>query len=371
MKHKVVLKWLFPVLLLLVAYKVQKTQYNWDVVFYCGAIFNNPDNPTASRENMIAAFKNSPYIDYEKDIIPKTQYGRDVFSNNQSYEEQYAFYDIRVVYIKTIQAFHALGEDAVYSVYLASLFYALSAVLVLYFFCFGITGNALFSFLVGLFMILRPGFRDFITSSPDTLSAFSVILIIIAFFSKKEWWMYASIAFSILCRTDNLIFIGLLYGISLIEQLVSKKTYRVYAAGIILALTMYFVINLIYHNAGYRVLYYHTFIEHLSFPLTQPKVIPYTDILKRIIPDIPYFIYPLMYFLIILVMVQGRYKQIFSEPALLVAVVAIITFIIRFCLFPSAQARFTFQYEFIAMMILVYYFRQQLFAFFNPEKKGI
>lgn len=371
MKNKLVLKWLFPVLLLLVAYKVQKTQYNWDVVFYCGAIFNNPDNPTASREAMINAFTHSSHIDYKNEILPKTQYGKDVFSNNQSYEEQYAFYDIRVVYIKTIWAFHALGVDAVYSVYLASLFYALSAVLVLYFFCFGITGNALFSFLVGLFMILRPGFRDFITSSPDTLSALSVILVIMAFFSKKAWWIYASIAFSILCRTDNLIFIGLLYGLSLIQYIVRKTTYRVYAAGIAVALITYFAVNFIYHNAGYRVLYYHTFIEHLSFPLTQPKVMSYADILKRLIPEIPYFIHPLMYILAILMVVRGRYKAIFSEPALLVAFVAVITFIIRFCLFPSAQARFTFQYEFIAMMVVVYYFRQQLFAFFNPKKRGI
>ena len=371
MKYKTILKWLFPILLLAIGCKVQNTQYNWDVVFYCGAIFNDADNPNTSRKEMIKAFANSPYIDYEDQIVPKTKYGRDVFNNDQSYEEQYAFYDIRVVYIKTIKFIHAIGVDAVYSVYLASLFYALSAVIAIYFFCFAITRNIFFSFIVGLFVILKPDFKEFITSSPDTLSAFSLILLAMMYFSQKNWLIYMSVIFSILCRTDNIIFIGFLFVFTLIKNIIEKESLRVPVFSIIISLFFYFFINLYYNNAGYRVLYYHTFIEHLSFPLTQPKTISFTDIFKRLIPEIPYFIYPLMYLLGLIIIVKGRYKNIFIHPALLVALVAISTFVIKFCLFPSHQARFTFQYELIGVVVVVYYFKESLYLFFNSEKKKI
>lgn len=369
MKNKTALKWFCAILLIVISYKVQKTQYNWDVVFYCGAVFNNPENPDTSREAMINAFKKSSHIEYKKDIEPKTQYGRDVFSNNKSYGEQYAFYDIRIVYIKTIRAFHALGIDAVYSVYLASLFYALLAVLTLYFFCFAQTQNALFSFIVSLSVILKSDFKEFITSSPDTLSAFSLILVIIAYFSKKKWFIYTSVAFSIICRTDNIIFVGLLYGFILVQNIIKKENLKLPGMSIIISLIIYFGINLFYRNAGYRVLYFHTFVEHLSFPLTRPQIISYTDILKRLIPEIPYFIYPIMYLLALLIIVKGNYKTIFSHPALLVSLVAILTFVIRFCLFPSSHARFIFQYEFIGIMTIIYYFKDSLYLFFNSEKQ--
>lgn len=60
MKYKIILKWFFPVLLLLIAYKIQKPHYNWDVVFYCGAIFNDTQHPEASRIAMIQAMKIFP-----------------------------------------------------------------------------------------------------------------------------------------------------------------------------------------------------------------------------------------------------------------------------------------------------------------------
>lgn len=60
MKYKIILKWFFPVLLLLIAYKIQKPHYNWDVVFYCGAIFNDTQHPEASRIAVIQAMKIFP-----------------------------------------------------------------------------------------------------------------------------------------------------------------------------------------------------------------------------------------------------------------------------------------------------------------------
>ena len=371
MKYKIILKWFFPVLLLLIAYKVQKPHYNWDVVFYCGAIFNDTQHPEASRIAVIQAMKNSPFIDYNNEILPKTQYGKDVFSNNQSYEEQYAFYNIRVVYIKTIQLFHAMGIDAVYSVYLASLFYALATVLAVYFFCFSVTQHAFFSFIVALFVILQPGFKEYITSSPDTLSAFSLILAIIAYFSGKKWLIYSSVIFSIICRTDNIIFIGALYGLTLIQNTVNKKNLRVPLLCLAISLVAFFVINSYYHNAGYRVLYYHTFIEHLSFPLTQPVATAYTEIWRRLIPEIPYFLYPAMYLAAVIIIARGSYKTILSQPAMVVAIAAIITFVVRFSLFPLSHPRFIFQYEFIGILAIVYYFRNSLYLFFNPEKREI
>ncbi|MCY0975829.1 hypothetical protein PGH12_13920 [Chryseobacterium wangxinyae] len=369
MKYKIILKWLFPILLLAIGCKIQTTHYNWDVVFYCGAIFNDADNPDTSRKEMIKAFRDSPYIDYEDQITPKTQYGRDVFNNNQAYEEQYAFYDIRIIYIKTIQIFHAFGVDAVYSVYLASLFYALCSVIAIYFFCLAMTKNIFFSFIVGLFVMLKPDFKEFITSSPDTLAAFSIILVVIAYFSRKNWPIYISVFFSIICRTDNIIFIALLFGLTLVRNIIKKEDFKVSVFSIFISVFFYIIINLLYNNAGYRVLYFHTFVEHLSFPLSQPKTISFIDIFKRVIPEIPYFIYPLMYLLGLIVIVKGRLKDIFTQPALLVALVAIITFVIRFCLFPSIQARFTFQYELLGIIVIVYFFKDSLYLFFNSEKK--
>lgn len=371
MNYQTLLKWIFPILLLIVAGKVQKTNYNWDVVFYCGAIFNNPENPQASREAMIAAFEKSPYIDYEDQIIPKSQYGKDVFSNNQSYEEQYAFYDIRIVYITTIKIIHALGADAVYSVYLASLFYALLSLLVLYFFFLKLIKNSFFSFLACLFIILRPGFKEFITSSPDTVGAFSLILAMMAYFMQKKWLIYASVVFCIICRTDNIIFVGLLYGATIISSLIKKENLQIPLISIILSVITYLTVNWMFNNAGYRVLYYHTFLEHLSFPLTQPKMVSYQKIITVILPELAYFIYPLMYLLVLILVVRGNYKAIFTEPALLVGLAAIITFVIRFCLFPSSMPRFTFVYEFIGILLTVYYFRKPLYLFFNSDKKFV
>ena len=369
MKYKSILFWFFPILLTLITYKVQKTHYNWDVVFYCGAIFNDTAKPETSRKQMITAFEKSPYIDYKREIIPKTQYGKDVFTNDQSYKEQFAFYDIRIIYIHTIKLFHSFGIDAVYSVYFASLFYALAGVLAIYFFCFFISRNSFFSFVVSLFTILRPDFKEFITSSPDTLSAFSILLVILAYFLQRKWLMYISVIFCIISRTYNIIFVGLLYGLALIKNIIFKENIKTPIICISISVLVFMIINHIFHNSGYRVLYYHTFIEHLSFPQTQPKTLSYAEITKRLVPELPFFIYPLMYFMIVMIVAKINYKILLSDSALLVALVSIVTFVVKFCLFPANMPRFTFQYEMIGIILVIYYFRKPLYYFFNPLKK--
>jgi hypothetical protein len=350
---------------------IKKIHYNWDVVFYAGSIFNNPSEPEKSRELMIKAFENSNFIDYKNEIIPKTKYGINVFSNGKSYEEQYAFYNIRIIYNKTIKLIYYMGTDPIYAVYIASFIYAVLCILTIFYFGVQITNNLTISFLICLYIILKPGFVEFITSSPDTLSAFSLLLFISSYFSKKKWAIYLSTFFCILSRTDNIIFIILLNGIILLTNFLKKTKPSFEFISIIIATLSYVTINICFNNPGFRVLYYHTFIEHLSYPLRKPKYATINQIIAIFKPNLLYLIHPLLYLLATFVYSKFNLKKLFTSPALLVIFVSCITFAIRFILFPSVQPRFEFQYFLIATLCILYLFRDSLHAFFNPGKKSI
>lgn len=358
------------ILIVSILYITKNVKYNWDIVFYVGSIFHDKYNIEESRIKTISALKKSPYLNYDE-IDPKTSYGKSVFSNNQSYAEQYPFYQIRFVYNSFIKFFYKVGLDSAYSVYLTSKIFALLSILLIYIVSFTISKNHLISLVIGLFIITQNGFREYITSSPDTLSAFSLLLVIISYLKDKKVWLFLSIIFALLARTDNIIFIFILILCSFFYDFFTKKKLSLaYNIGLMsISLFIYFIVNTIYDNAGFRVLFYHTFIEHLPFPITNPQKITFAQYITTIKPQLPYLIHSAIFYLLFIILAMN--KNINKPYLLIVLFSTISTFTIKFLLFPSSSDRFIFQYLLIASIWLIYFFSSNIQKTFKYKSGSI
>lgn len=353
---------ILPIVLLLATIKqTSKPYYNWDVVFYVGTLFNTSTSDiTTSRTQTIHALQNSKYIDYQNEVRPQTQYGIDVFTKDKAYNEQFPFYDIRIVYNSTIKAFHFLGADPVHAVYLSSWLYAMLIIIVFYYFTLFTIKNAWLAFIMTLFIILNPLFPPFITSSPDTLSAFAIICLTLSFFSTKRYLILASIIFAIIARTDNIVFVGILLAVDIFLKIKNKESYKGSLINLVIAFVVYLIINTIYNNAGYTLLFYHTFIDHLSYPISNPTKVSFAKWYSIMKGNILYLIHPFLYLALCVIIITKNGWNSFRNPAMIVAITSIFTFSIKFILFPSLDPRFVFQYWILTMIAVIFYFNKEI-----------
>lgn len=361
MSHGFVKYLLFPILLFLFFFKVaKKPNYNWDVVFYVGTLFNSSDKPIAeSRLEMINTFEKTKYIDYDV-IYPKTKYGEDVFFIDKVYQEQFAFYDIRVLYNLITKILYNLGIEPVLAVYINSCIAGFLCVLVTYLFILFKINNTLFAFLIGVLITLQSSFINFMTSSPDSLSALMLLLFIISFIEKRFIALIFISLLAIMVRTDNIIFIGLMYLSYSLYHFKNKNIFYRGLGSLILCTILYYILNLKYGNAGYRVLYYHTFIENQSYPLSLAKKVSIGRLFKDYLYNLPILIYPLVVIGFVYIF-NSCITKIKSNYLLILLVLNLcITFTIKFLMFPSKDARFLFQYFIFGLLIVIYYFRKEI-----------
>ena len=353
---------ILPIVLLLATIKqTSKPYYNWDFVFYVGTLFNTSTSDiTASRTQTIQALQKSKYIDCQNEVQPQTQYGIDVFTIDKAYNEQFPFYNIRIVYNSTIKAFHFLGADSVHAVYLSSLFYALLIIILFYYFALFTTKNAWFAFIITLFIILNPSFKPFITSSPDTLSAFAIICLTLSFVSTRRFLILAFSIFAILARTDNIVFVGILLAIDTLLKIKNTENYKENLINLLLPFMVYFIVNAIYKNTGYGLLFYHAFIDHLSYPISNPTKVSFAKWYSIMKGNILYLIHPFLYLLLCVVLITKKGWNPLRNPAMIVAITSIFTFSIKFIFFPSLDPRFVFQYLILTLIVVIFYFNKEI-----------
>jgi hypothetical protein len=243
--------------------------YDWDLAAYTGAaIAVEQRNATAIHQQAYAALRQEiPEDDYQ-DIAAGSAFRRDVAGNPDHFIQQLRFYQIRPLYVRLLFWWHKVGIGYVEATRLISVisFFLLGSCLFLWATRYIVEWHAAVGIL--LLMITPAIFTAARTGSPDALSALLVVVGVYCLFERERLVLGCiCLLFSLLLRTDNVIFVSLLLiWLSITQNLRRRKivlgTCAILSVGLVLG------INRLEQSYGWPVL-----MQNTSAPIVNPAEI--------------------------------------------------------------------------------------------------
>jgi hypothetical protein len=205
-----------------------------------------------------------PEADY-RDIARGSSFRRDVAANADHFFQQLRFYQIRPLYIRTLALLHSAGVPYVQAtlVISAASFFLLGLLLFAWSKTYLAEWRAAIA--IPLLLIAPVIFTSARTGSPDGMSALAVTFGVYVIFERQRWLIGAAILLlSLLIRTDNVIFVLLLF-VSLALTVSNRRT-RVIAAGLVLlSLAVVLTLNRVEHSYPWPVL-----MQNTASPIVNP-----------------------------------------------------------------------------------------------------
>ena len=246
--------------------------YDWDLVAYIGSTIalHQQDSRAIQAQAYAALQRELPQDDYT-DIVRGSDFRRDVAQNADHFRQQLPFYQIRPLYIWSIGALHASGFGFVVSTRILSSA-AILAIGVLLFFWMRRYATATLAAIATLLLLITPViFTSARTGSPDALSA--LIVLIGAFeIVERDRLAYGAmfLLVSLLLRTDNAIFVVLLFLSSALASTTSKtRTFQIILC--VLAIATVLTVNRTQHSYSWSAL-----LRNTESPVVNPAEAPAT-----------------------------------------------------------------------------------------------
>ena len=353
--------------------------FDWDIVPYIGVVFTvTEDSTEAAHAKTYAEIKKGVSPSKYKFLIGegtvRTDYLADVARDPESFSQQLPFYSVKPLYPLLIYLLNRLGINVVTaSLLISQIAYLLIGGLLMYWlkqYYSIITACVLTMFLVSMPFVLT--LATF--SGPDALSAFIVLL---AFFLFTET-AYTKSAFvvllmSITARPDNLILIGLL----VVYDFIFHTERRPLAIGTLVAgLGIYFFQAGLSGNYGWKILFYHSFINLLSYPLSDPGSLTVSDYLnvlaERSRPaDMVKTSYSLILFVVLnVIALQWQYKEPFTETRKFQVLLAGLLFsLVHWLIFPGQKERYLAVFFLFTIVSLVISARERVWPYSEASTK--
>ena len=268
------------------------------------------------------------------------QYHIDIYENIDSFQQQFPFFKIRVLYTKLISLVSMTGLDLIKSSHLISIVASTIAIGLLF---FGLNGKIPNRRLYWLFIgTLAFGYIEIIElASPDSLALLSISLLTLSIIQKRFIISLVLLPILVFVRT-NLIILNAPY---LAFIWMKHKEFRPYTilSGLI-SLISYFGITKWAGHYGWATLMHHTFINPISFPKTtvyEFGISNYIPILMEQLQTIfTYNTHALIYTLMMIIVVW-KYKNDITknQTAQILIFTSIATIIIHALLFPLIHVR--------------------------------
>ncbi|MEC8677338.1 MAG: hypothetical protein VXX85_00625 [Candidatus Margulisiibacteriota bacterium] len=318
-----------------------------DMLFYTAIAreHSNSDIQTIHNESYQMIFKRvnqskTGSFQSKEQWVSGPQYHIDIYENIDSFQQQFPFFKIRVLYTKLISVVSITGLDLIKSSQLISIVASTIAIGLLFFSLSGkIPNRRLYWLLIGT---LAFGYIEVIErASPDSLALLFMSVMTLFIIQNRFLISLVFLPILVVVRT-NLIILNAPY---LAFIWIKYKKFRPYTilSGLI-SLISYFGITKWAGHYGWATLMYHTFINPISFPKTtvfEFGISNYIPILMEQLHSIfTYNTHLLIYTLMMSLIVWNYKDDIFkNKTAQILIFTSIATIIIHILLFPLIHVR--------------------------------
>lgn len=332
------------------AYK--HTSNDWDQLSYAACILTYSISDSVKIHDSVYRLANNYYYNENgeayHEMVSKNLYRLSTSSFPKSFFQQLPFYKVKPFYIWLGYLISKLGFDPI------------QALKILNFICFGFIGFILARFLSTIFswipslllftaLISYNGLMDMVKElTPDVLSFLILILISISYLRSKNYlFIFILSALAILCRPDNLIFCVLIqFGLVALHYKNLKSL-----TNPIIQIASYLLIYFIVQNSSsaysWHILFYHTFIDLVSYPADSGISIEFKTYIKYVLKGIDNLI-PFLAILSFIILILRECKREFY-----LFIIVLGTIISKFILFPAISERFYLVYGYIICLGLL------------------
>ncbi|UZS00128.1 hypothetical protein [Chondrinema litorale] len=329
---------------------------NWDSLAYMGTLLElDGKNKNEIHDSVYINLKTAG--EKYHFLTNEDNYKKDMFASEEAFYQQLPFYRVKPLYILTCYAFYRLGIPLTKAVVFPSI---LSFLLVGILF-FHWLNKYLSTFIaLGITILLMFSPAVMLTSRLATPDGLSVLLLFFGFFGflEEKKYIYYTIFFclSIFARPDNIIFIILILVSNTIYNYVKDKNFykKEYILPLSFVICSYSIIQLFIEHYSWYTLFYHTFIEKISYPNSFVSEFSVEIYIKGIIQGILSLQYSFTYLpIFILILLLSLRNLKLNSMDTLIALSVLISVFVRFLLFPDFTDRFYFIYYLISLILVI------------------
>ena len=342
-----------------------KPALNWDMIGYAAAAKHfEISDPNELHTYIFEELKNT---------VSKTDYFRLTNNNNQRridvathadlFYQQMPFFEMRPIYSLSILAVSKLGVNLFTASYLISIVTVFFGVIIL-FFAIRDKIHTGFLYILPWFLVSFGLLSVAQLSTPDGL-AFLVLCLFIYLFNYRCFLsLLLILPLFVLVRTDFIIFIFLiLSAIFILYQQYRVKVIFSFIATIIL----YLGVNHIFHNYGWTILFYNSFIKRISNPANVNISISIMDYLHALIrglhkslKDYPFYAFLCLSSINLVFIHSMKIRLLKNKDIWIYVIVPVLYVAFHFLLFPATWRRFFIGFYLMNVLSLFMLLTQQI-----------
>jgi len=368
---KIIIQTSFWVLLFLgIIYAGLRPNYNWDMIAYMGCVVKNDNADSEALHKKTYEILRQEIGDGRADLLSSgNNYRSTMESDHNAFSENLPFYTIRVVYLAIVSFFFKLGIPLSFATVLPSLISVFLLILLIYRVLNKEFDNIFVASVISIIILFLPQTISLARlSTPDALSTLLLLLITVMYLYNSNWILiFLVMAISIMTRTDNIIWCGLLLFFETFFPSDMKNKWLVISFGVCLIL-IYFALNVTHENGGWEILFYHSFIQIQNFPLSLTPALTFKDYVITMFMQTPDY---LPWFLLLILAYYFLRSINVKELLLLrggkIIFACILSFLTKYVLFPSFDSRFYFVLVILLFITLIVEWKKFLALYNNSE----
>lgn len=240
---------------------INTPEHNWDMLGYAASVVTfEEQDPNKIHNHVYSELKS--YAS-EKDFNSLTRDGKyreTMFADPDAFVQQVPYYKIRILFVGLILMLTKFGVNIFSACHLITAAGTAFGLLVFYHAYKDVIKPVYFRALFPLIFILCDAIDAGQRVTPDTLAFLWLGLISWAFI-KKHWSLYPLLVFSVLVRTDLIVYVMLTFVFVFLFW--SSERRRV-CISTIAVLILYFSVNNMIGNYGWSTVFYFVFISNMQ-----------------------------------------------------------------------------------------------------------
>lgn len=366
-------KFYFPVMilasLLFFFFCIHSADQNWDMLGYSASAVSLEYNDPEFIHNYV--YDELNHYGTENDrvkLLSGSDYAATMHKDSDAFNQQIPYYKIRILFVGLIYLLINFGINIFSAGHIVAAA-AVSAGMILYFYCFKNYIKPAFWFMIPFFFVLCGALDAGQYVTADTL-AYLWIAAISTAFVKKHWSVYPLIAVSVLVRTDLAVLVAIMLSFIFFfwESARIKAVITAIAAGI-----LYISVNKYAGNYGWSTVFYYVFISNMT--ATHPAEfsqygISIQQYISEVIANLYWIFYEIEFWMfIVFTLLQfilfyqltdsnqsgfQRFKQYIANPIISLSVISCVYIFLHYLLFPAMWTRFFLGQYMIAALGFLY-----------------
>jgi hypothetical protein len=353
-----------------------KPAFNWDAIAYIAS----------AKSFEVANIQKIHSFAYEhvRKVVPASKFKKLVNEGNDysstmekdavAFYEQLPFYKTRLLYVIIVFLLYKVGFDIVFATYFVSGISVFIAIWVILLICMELRLANLYMYALPLFALNYGILSIAHLSTPDGL-AFLGFMFCAYLFIKKRIEVFLVIPFLVAVRID-----AILFNVPFLLYLIifGKNRKVLTSTALVATLIVYWFINWYCKNQGWSTLFYHTFIDRLTHPLTAAARLTIQQYLISLIRGIKHGVQNRAFLVFVLVSVffgylRLRYNKltssVHSETSILF-IFSLLYVITHFLLFPFMHQRF-FMGQYLLVTICLFEIMSNCMSVINGRLSNI